>query len=122
MIELIADYIESTWFDAEVNVVSSLDAVIRVIEDHAICRLLALELRRPCNVQWLGSHIKQLVNEDIDPKYQHPKDTALMVYTYFLCKDHPEYVPVLDVTLGNTPNLEYSIRLIMRLARERETS
>ena len=106
--ELIADYIESVRFDVMVNVVSSFPQWRRAVVGQPVFGLLERELQEPCNRQWLASRLKELTAEDIDPKYAHPKDTAMAVYLWALSNCHSyHYQIVLKEMVENTPNTHY---------------
>ena len=105
--DLIADYFESLSFDVEINVVSSLGAFLKILEDDPIYRLLRKEIAHPCNRQWLLARLKKLMEEDIDPKYAHPKDTAMTVYMHCILWHDPEYIHVLLRSFETVPNIHY---------------
>lgn len=113
--DLIADYFESLRFDVEINVVSSLSAFLKVLEDDPVYHLLRKEMAHPCNRQWLLARLKKLMEEDIDPQYAHPKDTAMTVYIHCILHHDPEYIHVLVPAFEAVPNIYYP-RQRLRLA------
>ncbi len=113
--DLIADYFESLRFNVEINVVSSLSAFLKVLENDPIYWLLRKETVHACNRQWLLARLKKLMEEDIDPQYAHPRDTAMTVYMHCILWHDPEYIHVFLRSFETVSNIFYP-KQRMRLA------
>ncbi len=110
----IADYIECSEFDAAINVVSSLGHFLRILEEDPVYQLLLKETAHPSNRQWLSARLKKLMEEDIDPEFAHPKDTAITVYMHCILWHDPEYIHVFIRSLESVPNVFYPRQLLRK--------
>ena len=112
--DLLADYFESLEFDVAINVVSSLGHFLRILEEDPLYKLLFREVQHPSNRQWLLARLKRLMEEDIDPKYAHPKDTAMTVYMHCILAIDYNYLPVFVWAFESVPNIFYARQILRK--------
>ena len=108
--------IQSAEFDVNLNVVSGTNAFFRAISrEPAVIEAFLLmqqsgELREDVYGRIFG-----LAQEETDPQYQNPNDTALSVLLWLTRFTAPEIVNVAATLVDQTPRCWYSKELAQRI-------
>ena len=112
----VLDDIRSPAFDAALNVVSSTNGFFEAVEQHPTVR----EAYR----QMLGSgalredaigRIYDLTNQEIDPRFENPHDTALAVLLWLTTFAANDNVQVAAVYVDQAPQCWYAKKLAERI-------
>jgi hypothetical protein len=106
------DIIESSEFDANINILSGFNTMLRAMEnDETIKKLVDKLHNSPAENRLVFQRLQELLPQNPHPEYAHPYDVALAGYLYALNQ--------VDTNIGNqaanqvlsTPKLWWSRRL-----------
>jgi hypothetical protein len=97
--------VESIEFDAQVNVASSTRGFFKAAARHsAVAQLLSCLSESGESAEELLGRIYQFSQFAVDPRYRHPKDTALAIFLWVMVSDKPEYGQLAAQFVDFAPN------------------
>jgi hypothetical protein len=102
--------VESIEFDANMSVFSGFNSFLRALsKNETIIQLKQLLVESPIEHEILA-HLINLLGEDVDPQFAHPKDVPIAAYLYVL--SFSKEFPLLAIEkVLQTPNLTWAKRL-----------
>jgi hypothetical protein len=77
--------IESSEFDANINILSGFNTMLRAMENDDVLNQLIVELREsPDKKRRVFERLLELLPQNPHPQYAHPRDVAVAAYLYSL--------------------------------------
>ncbi len=117
--------IESHKFAAHLNVASDFRTFLRAAEREESVRTLFRELTYSDRRERLFTRVLQLTNEQVDLRYQNPRDTALAVYVWLTSLQDWNLARVISQAVAQAPQCwwaRYATNRILRGERMRSDS
>ncbi len=106
------DYVYSSKFDAELNVVSGTNAYFRVLQNELVVQYLIKTAKNSDILQKnILERIYAMSQLKLDNEYANPNDTAMAVSLWILWNSNLNYAYVGAEYIKNTLNLWYASKL-----------
>ena len=117
--------IETHQFAAELNVVSGTSAFYRALRNHHFFGELTSTLKDRSSREALTARLLKLCNEQIDPQYENPFDTAMTIYLTALDdSDNPAALAHIADSVSKAPNCwwaaETAERILSKVKMQRQ--
>jgi hypothetical protein len=104
--------IESSEFDANINILSGFSTMLRALENDDVLMQLVVELSESSdNKRRVFERLLKLLPENPHPEYAHPHDVAVAAYLYVLNQADVELGHLAAEKVVNTPTLWWARRL-----------
>ncbi len=114
--------IESSEFDANINILSGFNTMLRAMENDDVLKQLVVELSESSdNKRRIFQRLLELLPQNPNPEYAHPRDVALAAYLYVLHQVDRHLAHQAAERIRQIPGLWWARRLAQHILETRVT-